>query len=147
MFYCGKSAAHSRACPDIYLSYCFFAGFSRLLRKTLSFFAFFINASHVHNTDCYYDSCKRRRNCRSGDIIKTIILAKAELKQLWQPYYRKDKSRTQKGNGLGLSTVRYILDLHEAKYDTEMKSTVFTVRSMFPQYVLVEFRFRLWYNQ
>ena len=48
-------------------------------------------------------------------------LSKSELKQIWQPYVRKDKSRRQNGNGLGLSIVKSILDLHKIKCKTEMK--------------------------
>ena len=48
-------------------------------------------------------------------------VSKAELKKIWQPYYRVDKSRHKKGNGLGLSIVKSILDLHSAKYDMTMK--------------------------
>ena len=52
-------------------------------------------------------------------------LTKAEIKQLWQPYVRKDKSRHKKGNGLGLSIVKSILDLHGAKYEIRMKDQTF----------------------
>ena len=48
-------------------------------------------------------------------------LSKADLKEIWQPYVRKDKSRHQKGNGLGLSIVKSILDLHRAAYGFEFK--------------------------
>lgn len=54
-------------------------------------------------------------------------LTKTELKQLWQPYVRKDKSRHQKGNGLGLSIVKSILDLHSARYGLTMRGDVFTI--------------------
>lgn len=48
-------------------------------------------------------------------------LTKAELKKIWQPYFRMDNSRHKKGNGLGLSIVKSILDLHGVKYDMSMK--------------------------
>ena len=48
-------------------------------------------------------------------------LSKSDIKEIWQPYVRKDKSRTTKGNGLGLSIVKSILDLHKADYGFEYK--------------------------
>lgn len=56
-------------------------------------------------------------------------LTKSDLKQIWQPYVRKDKSRHQNGNGLGLSIVKSILDLHRSKYDMKLKEkqVIFTL--------------------
>lgn len=51
-------------------------------------------------------------------------LTKADLKQIWQPYVRKDKSRRQNGNGLGLSIVKSILDLHGVKYFIKLKDKI-----------------------
>ena len=59
-------------------------------------------------------------------------LSKAELRQIWQPYVRKDKSRSKKGNGLGLSIVKSILDLHGAKYEAQMKDGEFVCTVVFP---------------
>lgn len=55
-------------------------------------------------------------------------MTKTELKQLYQPYMRKDKSRSQKGNGLGLSIVKSIADLHGAKTNIEMKNDLFIIK-------------------
>ena len=56
----------------------------------------------------------------------TEPLTKSELKKIWQPYYRQDKSRHKKGNGLGLSIVKAILDLHKADYNVSVKDGVIT---------------------
>ena len=58
-------------------------------------------------------------------------LSKDDLKQIWQPYVRKDKSRHQKGNGLGLSIVKSILELHKARFDMSMKDSILTCRIEF----------------
>ena len=58
-------------------------------------------------------------------------MTKSELKQIWQPYYRKDKSRHQKGNGLGLSIVKSILDLHKASCSMVMDGSRLICRIMF----------------
>ena len=58
-------------------------------------------------------------------------LSKSELKLLWQPYYRKDKSRHQNGNGLGLSIVKSVFDLHGIKYDMRMSGSTLTISAKF----------------
>ena len=55
-------------------------------------------------------------------------MTKEELRQIQQPYVRKDKSRHQKGNGLGLSIVKSILDLHKARFDMSIKDSALTCR-------------------
>ena len=62
---------------------------------------------------------------------KSEPLTKAELKRLRQPYMRKDKSRSQKGNGLGLSIVQSIADQHNARFDMEMKDDILTCSIQF----------------
>ena len=53
-------------------------------------------------------------------------LTKDDLKQIWKPYVRKDKSRHQKGNGLGLSIVKSIMELHKTRIDMSMKDSTLT---------------------
>ena len=62
---------------------------------------------------------------------KSEPMTKSEIKQIWQPYVRKDKSRHAKGNGLGLSIVKSVLDLHGIKYDMRFKDSTLTFRAVF----------------
>ena len=48
-------------------------------------------------------------------------LTKAQQKAIWQPYYRVDQSRHHKGNGLGLSIVKAIFDLHGVRYELNVQ--------------------------
>ncbi len=51
-------------------------------------------------------------------------LTKAELRQIWQPYVRRDKSRKNgSGNGLGLSIVHSVFKLHGISCTMEMEGT------------------------
>ena len=55
---------------------------------------------------------------------KSEPLTRSELKQIWQPYVRRDKSRTKDGNGLGLSIVKSIFDLHDIDCDMTMNDEI-----------------------
>lgn len=58
-------------------------------------------------------------------------LTKADLKDIMKPYVRKDKSRHQKGNGLGLSIVKSITDLHNAKFSIKCVDNKFVSKISF----------------
>lgn len=47
-----------------------------------------------------------------------VTLNENELENIWEPFYRKEKSRNKKfgGTGLGLYIVKRILELHESEY-------------------------------
>ena len=62
---------------------------------------------------------------------KCAPLSKADLKRIWEPYERIDKSRHKKGNGLGLSIVKSILDLHGVKYSMTMNGDTLNFKSNF----------------
>lgn len=66
-------------------------------------------------------------NKRFSVSNKSEPLSKAELRQIWKPFVRKDKSRHKKGNGLGLSIVWSIAELHGAKCEASYKDGIFTI--------------------
>lgn len=53
-----------------------------------------------------------------------ISLTTEEIKKIWDPFYRKEKSRNKKfgGTGLGLSIVKRILEIHNSKFGVESTS-------------------------
>ncbi|MDG5788963.1 HAMP domain-containing sensor histidine kinase [Evansella sp. AB-P1] len=59
-----------------------------------------------------------------------IGMAKDSVKHIWERFYKKEKSRSNKGGtGIGLSIVKHIIDLHETTIhvDSELgKGTTFT---------------------
>ena len=60
-----------------------------------------------------------------------ISLTKDELDKIWDPFYRKEKSRNKKygGTGLGLSIVKRILEVHNSEFGVD--STGNSVRFYF----------------
>lgn len=53
-------------------------------------------------------------------------ISKKELKQIWEPYRRIDDHNDKKGNGLGLSIVKTIFDLHKFKYGAKYRDGFIT---------------------
>lgn len=53
-----------------------------------------------------------------------ISLSKEEIEKIWDPFYRKEKSRNKKfgGTGLGLSIVKTILEIHNSEFGVESTS-------------------------
>ena len=54
-----------------------------------------------------------------------------DIKHIMEPYYKADKNRNSKGNGLGLSIVKSIIDLHRFEIEISLEDNVFTFRIMF----------------
>lgn len=71
-----------------------------------------------------YDKCVTVRQKITGSIVRIEVsdtgkgIAKEELENVWERYYKVDKShkRAMMGTGLGLSIVKNILKLHNAQY-------------------------------
>lgn len=73
---------------------------------------------------------------REGGDVKLAVgdngpgITPEELPKIWQRFYRADKSRSSGGLGLGLSLVKQIADLHNARVTAESfpgKGSVFTL--------------------
>lgn len=58
-------------------------------------------------------------------------ITKAQLKQIWMPYYRVDNSNNRNGNGLGLSIVKSIFEVHKFRYSADYSDGIFTVKFIF----------------
>lgn len=62
-----------------------------------------------------------------SDKITTVVentgppIPEEDLKRIWDPFYRAERSRDRKsgGTGLGLAIVKHILELHESEYGVE----------------------------
>lgn len=78
-----------------------------------------------------------KRNLMDIEIIiedTGIGMSKDALQHIYDRFYRADKSRSIRGNGLGLSIVKRILDLHHFKINVESQVDVGSVfRITIPQ--------------
>ncbi|MDR6121389.1 signal transduction histidine kinase [Bacillus sp. SLBN-46] len=60
-----------------------------------------------------------------------IGLTEEEKAQLFERFYRADKSRSEEGTGLGLSIVKQIIELHKGEIhvtSTPNEGTIFTIK-------------------
>lgn len=62
---------------------------------------------------------------------KCTDISQSDIKHLTQPYYRVDKSRNAKGNGLGLSIVKTIADAHRYKLNIKLCDDIITFTLVF----------------
>lgn len=57
---------------------------------------------------------------------KCSSISQSDIKHLTEPYYRVEKNRNSKGNGLGLSIVKSIADLHSHKLNIRLRNITIT---------------------
>ena len=50
-----------------------------------------------------------------------VGMSKEAISHIFERFYRQDKSRSIEGNGLGLSIVKRIIDLHQGVIDVESR--------------------------
>ncbi|MGX8680581.1 MAG: sensor histidine kinase, partial [bacterium] len=60
-----------------------------------------------------------------------VGMSKADIAHIFERFYRIDKSRAVEGNGLGLSIVKRILDLHNYRIDVKSQEDVGSVFTVF----------------
>jgi signal transduction histidine kinase len=72
---------------------------------------------------------------KESDVIFSIsntcdYMTEEDINQIWNPFYRVEKSRTKNsgGTGLGLSIVREILEIHGSKFFASYLEGNFTIR-------------------
>lgn len=63
-----------------------------------------------------------------------VGMSKDAISHIFERFYRQDKSRTIEGNGLGLSIVKRIIDLHHYKIDVESQEDVGSVFTVYIPY-------------
>ena len=55
-------------------------------------------------------------------VINTCSdLTEENLKEIWAPFYRGDKSRSSEGTGLGLAIVKGVLEKHKSSYGADLE--------------------------
>ena len=80
----------------------------------------------------YKGSVKIKLDSHSFSISNSISAdSKIDFKQIWEPYARCDNSIGIKGNGLGLSIVKSILELHNFRFDASRTENTITFRFKF----------------
>lgn len=63
-----------------------------------------------------------------------VGMSQNAISHIFERFYRQDKSRTIEGNGLGLSIVKRIIDLHHYKIDVESQEDVGSVFTVYIPY-------------
>ena len=63
-----------------------------------------------------------------------VGMSQDAISHIFKRFYRQDKSRTIEGNGLGLSIVKRIIDLHHYKIDVESQEDVGSVFTVYIPY-------------
>ena len=63
-----------------------------------------------------------------------VGMSQDAISHIFERFYRQDKSRTIEGNGLGLSIVKSIIDLHHYKIDVESQEDVGSVFTVYIPY-------------
>ena len=63
-----------------------------------------------------------------------VGMSQDAISHIFERFYRQDKSRTIEGNGLGLSIVKRIIDLHHYKIDVESQEDVGSIFTVYIPY-------------
>ncbi|MBQ4105826.1 MAG: HAMP domain-containing histidine kinase [Clostridia bacterium] len=73
-----------------------------------------------------------RLNSKELTISNTCsTITEKDLKHITEPFFTADSSRETRSNGLGLSTVKTIADMHGYKLSTELENNIFSISLRF----------------
>ncbi|MBW4615524.1 MAG: sensor histidine kinase [Desmonostoc vinosum HA7617-LM4] len=86
-----------------------------------------------------YSPVDFKLSCKDGNIIfqvkdRGIGIPAIDQKRLFEPFYRGSNINKKPGNGLGLSVIKTLVDLHGGQIAVESKvdaGTTFTIRLPF----------------
>lgn len=82
------------------------------------------NAVRYCDTDSAIDITIDKDSFFISNVCKT--LTQNDVKHIFEPYYKADKNRNSKGNGLGLSIVKSSLELHNFKITAKLDKDIIT---------------------
>jgi signal transduction histidine kinase len=62
-----------------------------------------------------------------------IEIPKEKQQKIFEKFYQADESHSSAGNGIGLSIVKYVVDLHKGKVSVECKNEITTFSVKIPR--------------
>ena len=81
------------------------------------------------NSDLIIDIKSLKKQIKVSITNLGPTISEEDIKKIYDKFYQVDKSRSKEGNGVGLSIVKRIIDLHKGNIEVTSKDnlTTFTV--------------------
>ena len=78
------------------------------------------------NSDLTIDIKSLKKQVKVAITNKGPIISEEDIKKIYDKFYQVDKSRSKEGNGVGLSIVKRIIDLHKGNIEVASKDNLTT---------------------